>query len=133
MLSLRPISFFHPRRVWEVTDYCCHARAKLHIHYSQFKAYFFSRQKFLFFLTFYNQLQGENTALLTHPSAENSIKDLPSMALPTRARPSFTQSQFLPSGNVHSPSDGRQKQELNNPTAFKRKPGSQKSNQNDHI
>ena len=65
--------------------------------------------------------------------ADNWIKDYSAKPCTGRAGPSFPPSQFLPSGNVHSPSDGRQKQELNNPTAFKRKPGSQKSNQNDHI
>ena len=38
-----------------------------------------------------------------HPSAENWIKDLLSMPLPTRARPSFPCSQSLPSGRVHKP------------------------------
>ena len=38
-----------------------------------------------------------------HPSAENWIKDLLGMALPTRARPSFPHSQSLPSGRVHKP------------------------------
>ena len=36
-----------------------------------------------------------------HPSAENWIKDLPSMVLPTRARPSFPHSQSLPSESFH--------------------------------
>ena len=52
-----------------------------------------------------------------HSSADNWIKDLLSMALPTRARPSFPHSQSLPSGSLHKihphPSEGRQKfQEL---------------------
>ena len=38
-----------------------------------------------------------------HPSAENWTKDLVSMALPTRTRPSFPHSQFLPSGSLHQP------------------------------
>ena len=38
-----------------------------------------------------------------HPSAENWIKYLLSMALPTRTRPSFLHSQFLPSGSLHKP------------------------------
>ena len=37
------------------------------------------------------------------PSAENWIKDLLSIALPTRARPSFPHSQSLPSGSFHKP------------------------------
>jgi len=36
-----------------------------------------------------------------YPSAENWIKDLFSMVLPTGARPSFPHSQALPSGNFH--------------------------------
>ena len=38
-----------------------------------------------------------------HPSAENWIKDLLSMALPTRASPSFPHSQSLQSGCLHKP------------------------------
>ena len=37
----------------------------------------------------------------SHPSVENWIKALLSKALPTRARPSF--SQFLPSRSLHNP------------------------------
>ena len=36
-----------------------------------------------------------------YPSAENWIKDLLSMVLPTRARSSFPHSQSLPSGSLH--------------------------------
>ena len=36
-----------------------------------------------------------------HPSTENCIKDLWSMAPPIRTRPSFPLSQSLPSGNFH--------------------------------
>ena len=36
-----------------------------------------------------------------HPSAENMIKDLLYMALPTRARSSSPYSQSLPSGSFH--------------------------------
>ena len=36
-----------------------------------------------------------------HPSTENWIKDLLSMAMPIRTRPSFCLSQSLPSGNFH--------------------------------
>ena len=48
-----------------------------------------------------------------HPSTENWIKDLLSMAPPIRTRPSFPLSQSLPSGGFHkplipSPSEGRQ-------------------------
>ena len=38
-----------------------------------------------------------------HPSTENWIKDLLSMALPTRERPSFHHSQSFPSGSFHKP------------------------------
>ena len=38
-----------------------------------------------------------------HPSTENWIKDLLSMAPPIRARPSFPFSQSLPSGSFHKP------------------------------
>ena len=38
-----------------------------------------------------------------HPSTENSIKDLLSMAMPIRTRPSFPLSQSLPSGSFHKP------------------------------
>ena len=37
------------------------------------------------------------------PSTENWIKDLLSMALPIRTRPSFPLSQSLPSGSFHKP------------------------------
>ena len=38
-----------------------------------------------------------------HPSTENWIKDLLSMAPPIRTRPSFPLSQSLPSGSFHKP------------------------------
>ena len=38
-----------------------------------------------------------------HPSADNWIKALLSKALPTRARPSFSHYQSLPSGSLHKP------------------------------
>ena len=38
-----------------------------------------------------------------HPLAENWIKDLLSMALPTKSRPSFTHSQSLPPRSFHKP------------------------------
>ena len=38
-----------------------------------------------------------------HPSTENWIKDLLSMAPPIRTRPSFPLSQSLPSGTFHQP------------------------------
>ena len=38
-----------------------------------------------------------------HSSTENWIKDLLSMALPIRTRPSFLLSQSLPSGSFHKP------------------------------
>ena len=37
----------------------------------------------------------------THPSTENWVKDLLSMAPPIRTRPSFPFSQSLPSGSFH--------------------------------
>ena len=39
----------------------------------------------------------------SHPSTENYIKDLLSMALPIRTRSSFPHSQCLPSGSFHKP------------------------------
>ena len=38
-----------------------------------------------------------------HLSKENCIKDLLSMALPIRTRPSFPLSESLPSGSFHEP------------------------------
>ena len=38
-----------------------------------------------------------------HPSTENCIKDLLSMAPPIRPRPSFSLGQSLPSGSFHKP------------------------------
>jgi len=38
-----------------------------------------------------------------HPSTENWIKDILSMAPPIRTRPSFPFSQSLPSGSFHKP------------------------------
>jgi len=38
-----------------------------------------------------------------HPSADNRIKVFLGMALPTRARPSFSHHQSLPSGRLHKP------------------------------
>jgi len=38
-----------------------------------------------------------------HPSVDNWIKVLLSKALPTRARPSFSHCQSLPSGSLHKP------------------------------
>ena len=43
------------------------------------------------------------TGTQPHPSAEYWIKDLLSMALSTRARPSFTHSQSFPPGSFHKP------------------------------
>ena len=50
---------------------------------------------------------------VVHPSIENWVKDLLSMALPIRTRPNFPLSQSLPSESFHkasypSPSEGRQ-------------------------
>ena len=70
-----------------------------------------------------------------HPSAENWIKALLSKALPTRARPSFSHHQSLPSGNLHKPlsqlhqrADRRSKKN-HNPTAARTKTTLQKVNQ----
>ena len=38
-----------------------------------------------------------------HPSTENWIKDLMSMAPPSRTRPTFPNRQFLPSGSFYKP------------------------------
>ena len=43
------------------------------------------------------------TELQPHLLAENWIKDLIRMALPIRARPSFTHRQSLPAGSFHKP------------------------------
>ena len=66
------------------------------------------------------------------------IKDLLSMTLPTRARLSFTHSQFVPSGSLHKPlillhqrTDRRSKTII--PQSPEWKPQSQKANQNDHM
>ena len=52
-----------------------------------------------------------------HPSTENWIRDLLSVTLPIRRRPSFPFSQFLLSGSFHkphpSPSEGRQTENHN--------------------
>ena len=48
-----------------------------------------------------------------HPSAENWIKDLLSMALPTRASPSFPHSWSLQSRCLHKPSEGRENENHN--------------------
>ena len=46
---------------------------------------------------------GQTTGKEHSPSTENWIKDLWSMALPIRPRPSFPLSQFLPSESFHEP------------------------------
>ena len=51
---------------------------------------------FFYLSTFKNSYQ-------LHPSTENWIKDVLSMALPIRARPNFSHSQSLPSGSFHKP------------------------------
>ena len=61
-----------------------------------------------------------------HPSAENWIKDIMSMAFPTKARPSFPDSQSLPSGSFHKPLILIHQRQ----TGWKLQ--SQKTNQNDH-
>ena len=64
---------------------------------------------------------GEGTQ--PHPSAENWIKDLLSMPLPTRTRPSFPHNQSLPSGILHKPLIHFHQR------ADRMKPQSQKTNQ----
>ena len=61
------------------------------------------------------------------PSTENQIKDLLSMALPIRTRPSFPLSQSLPSGSFHKPYPSP----IRGQTEWK--PQSQKTNQPDHM
>ena len=61
-----------------------------------------------------------------HPSIENWIKDLLSMALPIRTRPNFPHSQSLPPGSFHKP--------LIPPSEDRdRKPPSQKMNESNHM
>ena len=48
-------------------------------------------------------VSGQTTGREHSPSTENWIKDLLSMALPIRTRPSFPVSQSLPSGSFHKP------------------------------
>ena len=59
------------------------------------------------------QLLRRGEGVQSHPSADNWIKPLPSKALPTRARPSFSHRQSLPSRRELAcqphPSEGRQK------------------------
>ena len=59
-----------------------------------------------------------------HPSTENLIKDLLSMALPINTRPRFPHSQSLPSGSFHKPL-------IRGQTEWK--PQSQKTSQTDHM
>ena len=49
------------------------------------------------------QTTGREHSLQAHPSEGNWIKDLQSMTLPTRTRPSFPHNQSLPSGSLHKP------------------------------
>ena len=62
-----------------------------------------------------------------HPSTENWIKDLLSMAPPIRIRPSFPHSQSLLSGSFPKPLI------LIHQRANRMKPQSQKTNQSDHM
>ena len=64
---------------------------------------------------------------LLHPSIENWIKDLLSMALPIRTGPSFPLNQSLPSESFHKPLI------LLHQRADRLKPRSQKTNQSDHM
>ena len=92
------------------------------------------------FLTIWEML-GQTTnreGAQPNPSADNWIKDLLSKALHQRARPYFPHSQSLRSGNLHSPlilihQRADRSKNLIIPQLSERKPGSQKSNQNDHI
>ena len=61
-----------------------------------------------------------------HPSTENWIKDLLSMAPPIRTRPSFLHSQSLPTGSFHKPL-------ILIHQRADRKPQSQKTNQTGHM
>ena len=62
-----------------------------------------------------------------HPSTENWIKDLLSMAPPIRTRPSIPFSQSIPSGNFHRPLI------LLHRRTERLKPQSQKTNQSNHM
>ena len=62
-----------------------------------------------------------------HPSTENWIKDLLSMAPPIRTRPSFPLSQSLPSGRFHKPLI------LLHQRADRLKPQSQKTSRSNHM
>ena len=69
-------------------------------------------------------------------SADSLIKALLSMALPTRARPSFPHSHCLPSGNLHKlyfSIRGQTEETSIIPQPPEQKPQSQKANQNDHM
>ena len=55
----------------------------------------------IIFITYTSIWSNNREGTQSCPSTENWIKDLLSMALPIRARPSFPLSQPLPSGNVH--------------------------------
>ena len=69
------------------------------------------------------------------PSADNSIQVLQSMALPTRARPTFPQGQSLPSGSLLSSSTRGQTEEARTviPQPPGQKPQAEKANQNHHM
>ena len=68
---------------------------------------------------------GEGTQL--HPSTENWVKDLLSMAPPIRVRPSFPLSQSLSARSFHKPLSFS----IRGQTDWK--PQSQKTNQSDHM
>ena len=63
-----------------------------------------------------------------YPSADNWLKALLSKALPTRARPSFSHCQSLPSSSLHQPlcllhqTADRRSKKNHNPTAARTKP-----------
>ena len=63
-----------------------------------------------------------------YPSADNWIKALLSKALATRARPSFSHHQFLPSGSLHKPLSSlcqraeRRSKKTHSPTVTRTKP-----------
>ena len=69
-----------------------------------------------------------------HPSAENWIKELLNMALPTRGRPSFPNSLSLPSGSLCKPLIHQRADRRNIiPWPPEQKLQSQKTNQNNHM
>ena len=68
-------------------------------------AWDFSKEVAIIFITstiVWSQVNNREGTQL-HPSTENWIKDILSVAPPIRIRPSFSLSQSLPSGSFHKP------------------------------